>query len=274
MNETISIKDKNFVIDCINRNTWYWAKTMPTIPHEYIVRSRCRLSQDEFDKFVLLQRNHGTPKRWGKYNFPYLYIDGYKYWTMGAPINETIIINRQKVFDEYNTIAPVYDSLFNDEFFKKEDQEVAEMLSDSLFGRTLDVGCGTGKLIELMDIDSRFYTGVDPSRAMLNIFSSKFPNYQNKLLCKAFEECCFKDSFETVVSLYGGISYVMCQYIPNIEGMSEHYFLMFYAPGYNPVTYQKSGVKMHHFEYYPSDIRAMLPNATIIPYHNYLIAKK
>ena len=35
--------------------------------------------------------------RWGKYNFPYLIIDGWKYWTMGAPIEETIIINRAEI---------------------------------------------------------------------------------------------------------------------------------------------------------------------------------
>lgn len=32
-----------------------------------------------------------------KYYHPYLYIDDYKYWTMGAPVEETIIINRAKV---------------------------------------------------------------------------------------------------------------------------------------------------------------------------------
>ena len=33
----------------------------------------------------------------GKYFNPYLYIDDYKYWTMGAPVEETIIMNRAKV---------------------------------------------------------------------------------------------------------------------------------------------------------------------------------
>jgi hypothetical protein len=44
-----------------------------------------------------MQREHGVEEQWGKYNFPYLYIDDYKYWTMGAPIEETIIINRARI---------------------------------------------------------------------------------------------------------------------------------------------------------------------------------
>lgn len=51
---------------------------------------------DEFEYFVIMQREHGVNERWGKYNNPYLYIDDYKYWTMGAPLEETTVINRAK----------------------------------------------------------------------------------------------------------------------------------------------------------------------------------
>lgn len=79
------------------RCQWTFAKTMPWAPHEYIVRGKCPLSNEEFDYLVNMQRNFGKEERWGKYNFPYLYIDGYKYWTMGEPVEVTIIINRAKV---------------------------------------------------------------------------------------------------------------------------------------------------------------------------------
>lgn len=81
----------------IARCEWTFAKTMPFAPHEYIVRGKCPLTDEEFEYFVDMQREHGVKERWGSYNFPYLYIDDYKYWTMGAPIEETIIINRAKV---------------------------------------------------------------------------------------------------------------------------------------------------------------------------------
>ena len=76
---------------------WTFAKTMPFAPHEYIVKDTCPLTKEEFEYFVEMQRQYGVKERWGKYNNPYLYIDDYKYWTMGAPIEETTVINRAKV---------------------------------------------------------------------------------------------------------------------------------------------------------------------------------
>ena len=81
----------------IARCEWTFAKTMPFAPHEYIVKEKCPLTTDEFEYFVNMQREHGVKERWGKYNNPYLYIDDYKYWTMGAPLEDTTVINRAKV---------------------------------------------------------------------------------------------------------------------------------------------------------------------------------
>ena len=81
----------------IARCTWTFAKTMPRCPHEYIVRGKCPLSEEEFLYFIDMQRNYGKVERWGKYITPYLYVDDYKYWTMGAPVEETIVMNRAKV---------------------------------------------------------------------------------------------------------------------------------------------------------------------------------
>ena len=82
------------MIDCCK---WTFAKTMPFAPHEYIVKDKCPLTDEEFEYFVTMQRDHGVKERWGKYNNSYLYIDDYKYWTRGAPLEETTVINRAKV---------------------------------------------------------------------------------------------------------------------------------------------------------------------------------
>ena len=81
----------------IARCEWTFAKTMSFAPHEYIVKEKGPLTTDEFEYFVNMQREHGVKERWGKYNNPYLYIDDYKYWTMGAPLEDTTVINRAKV---------------------------------------------------------------------------------------------------------------------------------------------------------------------------------
>ena len=93
MNNELNYDKLREMIACCQ---WKFAKTMPFAPHEYIVRDKCPLTDEEFVYFVDMQRRFGVKERWGKYNNPYLYIDDYKYWTMGAPYDETTVINRAK----------------------------------------------------------------------------------------------------------------------------------------------------------------------------------
>ena len=86
--------------EMIARCQWTFAKTMPGCPHEYIVRGKCPLTDEEFVYFVEMQRQYGTPEQWYKYNHPYIYIDDHKYWTMGSPIEETKVINRAVIRKE------------------------------------------------------------------------------------------------------------------------------------------------------------------------------
>lgn len=117
--------DYDKIRDMIARCQWKFAKTMPFAPHEYIVKDRCPLTKDEFEYFVNMQREHGIRERWGKYNNPYLYIDDYKYWTMGAPIEGTTVINRAKasaVNDIHQLSEEIKDMEVNhiDEYIQKQ----------------------------------------------------------------------------------------------------------------------------------------------------------
>ena len=93
------MKDAEYqrIREFISRCQWTYAKTMPWAPHEYIVRGKCPLTDEEFLYFIDAQRKHGIYEIWGRYNLPYLYIDDYKYWTMGDTYENTTIINRAKV---------------------------------------------------------------------------------------------------------------------------------------------------------------------------------
>ena len=82
---------------------WQFARTMPTIPHEYTVR-RWRPELDAaFLAMVALIRRAGTVKPWPRgaatprYHHTYLEIDGWQYWTMGEAVDETLLINRCRV---------------------------------------------------------------------------------------------------------------------------------------------------------------------------------
>jgi hypothetical protein len=112
--------------EMVARCEWKFAKTMPFAPHEYIVRDKCPLTDEEFVCFIDMQRRFGVKECWGKYNNPYLYIDDYKYWTMGASYEETTVINRAKacVVDDahklYEGMKEVEGNEYVDEYIHKK----------------------------------------------------------------------------------------------------------------------------------------------------------
>jgi len=72
---------------------------MPEWPHEYIVRDR--VDDEMFVRLVKHIRVNGYVGRFYSKPITYFDYDGMTYWTMGAPISETIIINRCRKEDTY-----------------------------------------------------------------------------------------------------------------------------------------------------------------------------
>ena len=134
--------------DMIARCQWRFAKTMPFAPHEYIVRDKCPLTDEEFVYFVDMQRRFGVKERWGKYNNPYLYIDDYKYWTMGAPYDETTVINRAKacVVDDAHKL---YEGMKEVEGSKYVDKYIHEKLGLKPDDKGYNINLLSGRLDEL-----------------------------------------------------------------------------------------------------------------------------
>lgn len=97
LNKYLHIYSEDAIRQYIGKCIWTFAKTMPQCPHEYIVKGKCPLSAEEFEHFVWTQRVLGKVEDWRSYRQPYLYIDGYKYWTMGCELEATTVINRAKV---------------------------------------------------------------------------------------------------------------------------------------------------------------------------------
>ncbi|MDH3988134.1 MAG: hypothetical protein OEV34_03320 [Gammaproteobacteria bacterium] len=87
--ESFSPDLRRFVKD----QDWIFAKTYAkTWPHEYIVRSQ----EDEqlFVQLVEHIRANGYQGYFYKKEITYYDEDGLVYWTMGAPVEDTTIINR------------------------------------------------------------------------------------------------------------------------------------------------------------------------------------
>ena len=66
--------------------------------HAYTVKKwNPGLLANSFEKVVMHIRENGYPGFFGKVKYMYFDVDGYKYWSMGAPLKITIIINRAKL---------------------------------------------------------------------------------------------------------------------------------------------------------------------------------
>jgi hypothetical protein len=95
----------------VDTSTWTHARTMPEWPHEYIVREH--VDAVLFERLVRYIRASGYQGAF--YSKPIVYMDdgGLVYWTMGAPLEKTTIVNRCQAEDSYQyrlahgTLPPV-----------------------------------------------------------------------------------------------------------------------------------------------------------------------
>ena len=165
-------------------------------PHEYIVREwweggRDRRNHskiypydpdmlDRVDLFLRTLWAYGKMENFlGRDPNAYLYVGGYKYWQLGSVINRTD--TPEKTFGEQwspspsaePTIrcweAPVWDRTHNPPVV-----ELPELADRSV----LHVGCGTGWLLDQIDVDPSRYLGLDTSVGMLNQHIYKHPHHQ------------------------------------------------------------------------------------------------
>lgn len=257
--------DESYVRKLINQVQWTWAKTYVSLPHEYIVRGRCGLTDQEFEYLVHAQREHGIPEQWHKYNFPYLYIDGYKYWTMGDAIEDTTIINRQKVFSEFDNIG-VMEELQSDALY----DHVSQLFHTAFPGRDVyEVGCGTGITFERFNIEGTCYRGVDPSKKAIEQFKQSHPELSNRLFVNSFEESInyWSKGSSVVLATFGAASYFMHQYLEILAKSGQDYFLMFYKEDYCPVQFKD----MHQFIYRDNALSVIFPKGYIQSIDNYRI---
>ena len=87
--------DENWFRSFIASAQWVFAKTMPESPHWYTLRRTS--DKTEFERAVVDIRSYGYSRRYKGYDYISYDIDGWTYWTMGAPLGETILINRAQL---------------------------------------------------------------------------------------------------------------------------------------------------------------------------------
>ena len=233
------------------RQGWTFAKTMPESPHWYALRRDWSRGPGghglSFDAAVAAIRTLGFDRQWGGRTYRYLRLAGFDYWTMGAPIPETTLVNRAEAVypsTAYDDLAPGYDALFDRPEYRAEEAALRPHLD--LRGRVLDVGCGTGSVVLRSPDAERItdYTGIDPSLPMLREARRLFP----ESLTRRFRASTLADwsarraSYDRVLLLFGVGSYVdpatvLDHALPWVRP-GGRLVVMRYAPGYRPETHR------------------------------------
>jgi hypothetical protein len=255
-------------IKLLNESQYKFAKTAKNKnPHWYTLKDTWN-SEKDFKDVVQFIRDNGDVERFWKIEYKCFHYNGWKWWTMGADIDETILINKTYASERYNKIAYKYDTLFTSDSFKKENDEIIDMLKPYLYNvGILDVGCGTGLLLDMFTIDPTFYTGIDPSYGMIKQARLKHPIHKFKL--DKLETYIGYDN--TMVSLFGSMNYVLPDYLHKVDELSQRHFLMFYKNNYKPVTYDIANVEMYPFKYNKKELKSKFKNSKIKTWNNYYI---
>jgi hypothetical protein len=66
--------------------------------HQYTLVANKPDLKTVFSEFVMHIRKNGYVEEFTGWKYTYFDIGGYQYWTMGAPLEETILINRAQQY--------------------------------------------------------------------------------------------------------------------------------------------------------------------------------
>lgn len=94
--DALAVPDRRELRRFIADSGWRFARTMPEAPDQYALR-RHAASNAALAASVTSIREHGYQRAWGRHTYTYLDVDGRPYWTMGAPLDQTILINRAHI---------------------------------------------------------------------------------------------------------------------------------------------------------------------------------
>jgi hypothetical protein len=239
--------DLDWYLGLVDDLKWQFAKTMKDSPHSYVVRGK-QLGDEDFERAVRVIRTFGEPgKFWSKTHI-YLTHGDRKWWTMGYPVWQTKIINvadTKQVYgpqDAPRTYTGIRDgwdakaTTYDEEFAYAEETKAVQSAIISMVGafapKTLDIGCGTGRSIDMGIVPNSMLTAIDSSQAMLNEFVRKV-NLTKKAMPDIrpgrAEDVEFGPAYDLGLALFGSASEVEESVIDRMAACCSNLVLMPYT---------------------------------------------
>lgn len=241
---------------------WTFAKTMPEYPHSYVVHPRTQgMELADYARAARVIRTFGRPARFKDTPKIYLEHNGERWWTEDERVEDTDLINRAPADRDwgdqelpvvaghadtfYDRIAWTYDEMWTSPEDEQENAEFRRLVIDH-FGhhapRTLDVGCGTGLLLDLKVTSPALYTGIEPSRAMLNEVWRKHGKRRPRLLhgtaLDRLQQTRPQGPYEFVVAGFAAASYLSPSEVVEMNAQARDLLvLMAYERDYVPDYY-------------------------------------
>lgn len=252
------------------RLPWRVAKTMPEYPHSYIHLSRTEqvFTKEDYARAFRVIHTFGEPgKFYGKTKIYLTSPDGLTRWWVADPTPEVCdLVNRASTAVDYgpqtaprtqpavppgptgefyDQIAASYDDLWTDADDLAENAAVRDHLIRQ-FGAyaptTLDVGCGTGLLFDMGLTSPKLYTGIDPSRAMLNRFCQKHRQLDLDLRAGTASQHLPQlrqagARYDLVAALFASASYLTDADREDAVALGRVTVMMTYLPNWVPAYY-------------------------------------
>lgn len=192
----ITQQDLDWWLEFAASREWTFAKTYAeTAPHHYIVEGRTSgVTQEDMVRAARVIHTFGQPGKY--YSLTKIYLlspDGkYRWWTEDKHFTDTTLVNRATtglfygiqnapstvsgIESPYDAVATIWD--VEHPIRSGESNRVKRLLADAR-GKypphVLDIGCGTGRVLDLGLASADRYAGVDSSQAMLNLLIRKHP---------------------------------------------------------------------------------------------------
>lgn len=195
--DQVTQDDIDWWLDFAPTLDWTFARTYAeTAPHSYVVLGRTAgMTAADYVRAGRVIHTFGQPAKF--YGMTNLYLaspDGHlKWWTMDQDVTQTNLINQattDRVFGvqnapstasgvqtRYDGIATAYDQLHPaSQTLIAALRAAVASLSGDFPPAVLDVGCGTGRILDLGLTTPERYAGVDASLPMLNQLVRKHPS--------------------------------------------------------------------------------------------------